>query len=209
MSAAIAWLASCARPGWWPARRRRKPRTTDSSHDHRIAPNLLKRNFITEGIDQVWLADITYLPTRQGWLYLHAVLDLHSRRLIGWSMRDSLHRQGALDALSSALANRTPVDGASHHSDRGVQYASDDYRGLLDVAGLTCSMSRKGDCWDNAPMESFFGRLKEELGVEVFETKAAARQAVFKYIELYYNRVRRHSALGFISPYEFEMEKVA
>lgn len=191
------------------SRRTRKPRTTDSSHDYRIAPNLLERDFVTQGLDEVWLADITYLPTREGWLYLHAVLDLHSRRLIGWAIRDSLHRQGALDALSSALANREPAPGALHHSDRGVQYASDDYQAMLKAAGLTCSMSRKGDCWDNAPMESFFGRLKEELGVEVFETKAAARQAVFKYIEMYYNRVRRHSALGYISPEEFELENVA
>lgn len=188
------------------ARRRRNPRTTDSEHAHPVAKNLLKREFAVDGPDLVWLADITYLATAEGWMYLSVVMDLCTRRIVGWSVRDSLHRQGALDALEIALANRTLQPGAIHHSDRGVQYASTDYRQRLEEAGLACSMSRKGNCWDNAPMESFFGRMKEEIGVELFETKAAARQAAFKYIEAYYNRTRRHSGLDYLSPDEFEQQ---
>ncbi len=191
------------------ARRLKKPQTTDSSHEHPLAPNLLKREFIVDSPNQVWLADITYLATKEGWVYLFAVMDLCSRKMVGWAMKDSLHRQGALDALNIALANRKLCEGAIHHSDRGSQYASTDYRKRLKAAGLECSMSAKGQCWDNAPMESFFGRMKEEIGEKVFDHRVSARQAVFKYIEAYYNRMRRHSAIGYVSPNTFEAKKAA
>ena len=191
------------------ALRRRKPRTTDSEHSIAVPKNLLARNFQAAAINQVWLADITYFPTRQGWVYLYALMDMCSRRVIGWSLRDNLKRDGALDALSIALANRKLAPNAIHHSDRGVQYACRDYQSALELAGLCASMSRKGDCWDNAPMESFFGRLKEEIGVRVFDSKPAARQAVFSYIEMYYNPRRRHSALGYVSPAQYEIDNDA
>ena len=188
------------------ATRKKAPRTTDSDHGLAVAPNLLMRDFKVEGTDEVWLADITYLATKQGWVYLAVVMDLCSRKIVGWSVRESLHRQGALDALEVALGNRRPEPGLIHHSDRGSQYASGDYQQRLEAAGARCSMSRKGNCWDNAPMESFFGRMKEEIGETLFETKAAAGQAVFKYIELFYNPKRRHSGLGYLSPVEFEQQ---
>jgi len=186
--------------------RRRKPVTTDSKHENQLHQNLLMRNFETQRRDQVWLADITYLATKQGWMYLSVVMDLHSRKVVGWSVRDSLHREGAMDALKVALGNRRPDAGLIHHSDRGVQYASGDYQELLESHSVRCSMSRKGDCWDNAPMESFFGRMKQEMEEDVFESKSAARQAVFKHIEGFYNPRRRHSALGYLSPDEFEAQ---
>jgi transposase InsO family protein len=188
------------------ATRKKKPKTTDSAHGFQVADNLLMRDFRTTRRDEVWLVDLSYLATREGWVYLAAVLDLHSRRIVGWSVRDSLHRQGALDALEVAIGNRRPEPGLIHHSDRGSQYASDDYQKRLEEAGIRCSMSRKGDCWDNAPIESFFGRMKEELDCELFETKAAASQAVFKYIEMFYNPKRRHSSLGYLSPVDFERQ---
>lgn len=191
------------------ATRVRKPRTTDSTHGKEVASNLLDRNFKVEKLDEVWLADMTYMGTKQGWLYLSCVMDLCSRKIVGWSMRDDLERQGPLDALEMGLGNRKPGPGLMHHSDRGSQYASNDYQGLMARHDVVCSMSRRGNCWDNAPMESFFGRMKEELGVGVFETRDQARQQVFKYIETYYNRIRRHSGIGYVAPNDFETQKAA
>lgn len=181
-----------------------KPATTDSAHSHRVYENLLMRNFKIDQPNRVWLADITYLATKEGWVYLAGVMDMCSRRIVGWDVSESLDATGAVRALQLACANRKPVAGLVHHSDRGVQYASRAYQQVLEANEIKCSMSRAGNCWDNAPMESFFGRLKEEIGQKVFETKQEAVQAVFKYIEMYYNRIRRHSALGYLSPLDFE-----
>jgi transposase InsO family protein len=183
------------------ARRRRVPRTTDSRHDHPVAPNLLDRDFVADRPDTVWLADISYIPTGEGWLYLAAIKDLATREIVGWSMADHLRAELACDALRMALRRRQPAEGLIHHSDRGVQYACKDYRAILARHGIAPSMSRKGDCWDNAPMESFFGSLKGELVHRTaFPTREAARRAIFEYIEAFYNRRRRHSALGFLTP---------
>jgi transposase InsO family protein len=180
--------------------------TTDSRHGWPVAQNVLHRNFEAEGADQVWLSDITYVwTTREGWLYLAAVEDLYSRKVVGWSMSNRMTSRLVRDALEMAIGRRFPGEGLLHHSDRGSQYASEDYQRLLGKHGIRCSMSRKGDCYDNAPMESFFATLKKELiHREQYETRAAARQSIFEYIELFYNRVRRHSALGYKSPAEFE-----
>lgn len=185
-------------------RRRARVRTTDSRHELPLAPNLLERQFHATAPNQVWLADITYLATREGWLYLAVVLDLFGRRVVGWSMAATLERTLVLAALRQALEGRQPPAGLIHHSDRGSQYASGDYQALLASAGLTPSMSRKGNCWDNAPMESFFASLKAELGETVFASHAAARTAVFDYIERFYNRQRRHSTLGYDTPAQYE-----
>ena len=188
------------------ARRKRKfRRTTDSNHSLPVAPNVLERDFETDGPNQVWVTDITYVGTREGWLYLAAILDLFSRRVVGWAMSTSLDRGLALDALHMALDDRHPPAGLVHHSDRGCQYASHDYRSLLDANGIVCSMSRKGDCWDNAVAESFFGGLKSELVNDAdFATRAEARTALFEYIEVFHNRQRLHSSLGYLTPVEFE-----
>jgi transposase InsO family protein len=184
--------------------RRRSVRTTDSRHTDPIAPNLLARTFEADAPNQVWVADITYLPTREGWLYLAVVLDLFGRRVVGWSMQASLERGLVMAALNHAWQRRQPPPGLLHHSDRGSQYASADYQALLTQAKMRSSMSRKGNCWDNAAMESFFATLKAELPVSVFESQAAARSAVFDYIERFYNRVRLHSTLGYCSPVAYE-----
>jgi putative transposase len=182
-------------------RRRRVPRTTDSRHDHPVAPNLLDRNFAAERPDAVWLADLSYIPTGEGWLYLAAIKDLATREIVGWSMADHLRAELACDALRMALQRRQPPPGLIQHSDRGVQYACKDYRAILARHGVRQSMSRKGDCWDNAPMESFFGSLKTELVHRTdFPTREAARRAIFEYVEAFYNRRRRHSGLGFLTP---------
>jgi putative transposase len=181
--------------------RGRPPRTTDSRHDLPIAPNLLDRNFTAERPDAVWLADLSYIPTGEGWLYLAAIKDLATREIVGWSMADHLRAELACDALRMALQRRQPPPGLIHHSDRGVQYACKDYRAILARHGIAQSMSRKGDCWDNAPMESFFGSLKAELVHRTaFPTREAARRAIFEYVESFYNRRRRHSGLGFLTP---------
>ena len=185
--------------------KRRFRATTDSKHALPVAPNLLGRDFKTHAPDVVWVTDITYLWTGEGWLYLAAILDLYSRRVIGWAMSAQLTRQLALDALDMALVHRRPSAGLVHHSDRGCQYASHDYQRELGKRGLICSMSRKGDCWDNAVAESFFATLKVELVYRTeFATRNAARTAVFDYIETFYNRRRRHSSLGYVSPTDFE-----
>jgi transposase InsO family protein len=181
--------------------RRRAPRTTDSRHDHAVAPNLLERRFAADRPDAVWLADISYLPTGEGWLYLAAIKDLATREIIGWSMADHLRADLACDALLMAIRRRQPPRGLIHRSDRGAQYASEPYQAILARHGFRGSMSRRGNCLDNAPMESFFGSLKNELVHRAaFPTREAAKRAVFEYVESFYNRRRRHSALGFLTP---------
>ncbi len=179
--------------------------TTGSNHHLPVAPNRLNQLFTADRPDQIWLSDITYVHTAQGWLYLAVVLDLYSRRIVGWAMKDSLHRQLVIDALQMALTARQPPPGLLHHSDRGSQYASDDYQALLTKNQMVVSMSRKGNCYDNAPVESFFGTLKTELVFhQQYLTRAEARQDIFEYIEVFYNRFRRHSALGYKSPVNYE-----
>jgi putative transposase len=179
--------------------------TTDSNHDLPVAANLLGRQFNPDSPNEAWVADITYIPTREGWLYLAAVEDLYSRRVVGWSMADRLVSRLVVDALALAVERRLPGEGLLAHSDRGSQYASDHYQRLLARHGITCSMSRRADCWDNAPMESFFASLKKELvhGAD-FATRAEARAAIVEYIEVFYNTRRRHSSLGYVSPAEYE-----
>ena len=192
--------------GLYGRRRRRYRRTTDSEHDQPIAPNLLNRNFRAERPDQCWVADITYLWTAEGWLYLAVILDLHSRRVVGWSMAEHLRTELALGALEMALGHRCVVAGLVHHSDRGCQYASDAYREKLAEFGIVSSMSRRANCWDNAVAESFFSTLKLELVYRTgWTTRAEARLDVHEYIEVFYNRRRRHSAVGYCTPVEFEM----
>ena len=187
---------------------RRFVRTTDSNHRLPVAANILDRNFEPEGPNQVWCADITYIPTHEGWLYLAVVEDLFSRRIVGWSMDETMESRLVVDALEMAVARR--LKGSSSldliaHSDRGSQYASEHYQRVLTEEGIECSMSGVGQCWDNAPMESFFGRLKCELAPgEMFATRDQARSELFEYLEVFYNRVRLHSSLGFVSPDEFE-----
>jgi putative transposase len=188
-------------------RRRRVVRTTDSTHAHPVAPNRLERRFAVQGVrlNQVWVSDLTYVPTRDGWLYLAIVLDLASRRVVGWAMRETLEADLARSALQMALAARQPGPGLLHHSDRGSQYASDDYRALLAEHRCVVSMSRKGDCWDNAVAESFFATLEFELILtHDWPTRDAARRALFRYIEIWYNRERRHSTLDYVSPARYE-----
>lgn len=194
-------------------RERRFKVTTQSAHQAPIVPNILDRQFAVAqvaGVNRVWVSDITYLWTREGWLYLAIVLDLRSRRVVGWAMRHTLDQELGLDALRMALAHRQPGAGLLHHSDRGVHYACDDYQALLDANGLIPSMSRKGNCWDNAVAESFFATLKTELvtGTD-WATREEARAAIFRYIEMWYNPRRRHSSLGYLSPMAFEARQAA
>jgi putative transposase len=185
--------------------------TTDSKNTHSPAENVLARQFVQEFPNRVWVADITYIWTKAGWLYLAAVLDTYSRKIVGWSMSTGLHSQLVMDAMGMALGRRLPDSDSSliHHSDRGSQYASDLYRELLKEHNITCSMSRKANCWDNAMMESFFATLKtENVYRKQFATRAAARQSIFEYIEMFYNTERRHSALGYMSPDEYERTNV-
>jgi transposase InsO family protein len=199
-------VARLMRDGGLAARRRRRFRkTTDSRHPFPIAENVLERCFQAEAPDTAWAGDITYVWTREGWLYLAVLLDLYSRLVVGWAMREDLDRQLCLDALNMALKKRRPQSGLLHHTDRGSQYASHDYRGILDANGIVCSMSRKGDCWDNAVAESFFATLKTELVHDAeFATRAEARATMFEFIEVFYNRERLHSHLGYRSPVEYE-----
>jgi putative transposase len=186
---------------------RRRVRTTDSRHDHPIAPNLLNRNFVAAAPNRIWLADITYIDTDQGWLYLAGVMDLYTRKIVGWAMQDHMRVELPLTALRMAISAQRPGAGLIQHSDRGVQYASGDYRSLLNSAGFCASMSRKADCYDNAPMESFFHTLKTELVYhQHYATKEQAKRDIFAYIEGYYNRTRRHSSIGYISPIEMELK---
>lgn len=181
-------------------------RTTDSSHDLPVAKNLLGRNFTTEAPDRVWVTDITYVRTWEGWLYVAAVLDLFSRRVVGWAIADHMQTELALDALRMAVRLRQPQPGLIHHSDRGSQYASKAYQEELAVHGMVCSMSRKGNCWDNAVAESFFATLKGDLiDRDVWPTRRRTMLAISEYIACYYNANRGHSTLGYMSPMEYEM----
>jgi transposase InsO family protein len=193
------------------ARPAKRPRvsTTNSNHDHPIAPNVLARQFDVNGVglNRVWVADLTYIPTREGTLYLATVLDLGSRRCVGWAMRDTMEDELTLSALRMARAARCPAVGLIHHSDRGGQYASGDYRRELEAHGMIASMSGTGDCYDNAVAESFFSTLEFELLMQNdWHTKEEARRAIFRYIEIWYNRRRRHSTLGYVSPAEYEAQ---
>jgi transposase InsO family protein len=190
-------------------RKSRPISTTTSTHDEPIAPNLVARHFDVNGValNRVWLGDITYIPTRQGWLYLATLLDLASRRCVGWAMRDTMEVELALSALRMARAHRCPPPGLIHHSDRGSQYAAGEYRAELAAHGMIASMSAKGDCYDNAVAESFFATLEFELIMQNdWQTKDEARRAIFRYIEIWYNRKRRHSTLGYVSPAEYEAQ---
>lgn len=179
--------------------------TTDSDHNHAIAENLLARDFEAKRPNEKWVTDITYIWTSEGWLYLAIVMDLYSRRIVGWSMADHLRTELCLDALQMAIKQRTKIRGLVHHSDRGVQYASDRYRAALKAQGIECSMSRRADCWDNAVAESFFGTLKNELIYRrPWLDRASVRNAISEYIEVFYNRIRRHSTIGNVSPAKFE-----
>lgn len=186
--------------------------TTNSKHSKRIAPNLLDRHFAPaeiEATNRVWVGDITYIRTAEGWLYLAVVIELFSRRVIGWSMSHSMETRLVLDALTMALDTRRPIDLLIWHTDRGVQYADEAMQRLQEQRGVLGSMSRKGNCWDNAVAESFFGTLKRELiDGFTFETREAARSAIFEYIEVWYNRYRRHSTLGYVSPEQFELAQL-
>jgi transposase InsO family protein len=190
--------------------RRRFRVTTDSRPTFPVAPNRLARDFSTNAPDQVWVSDITYLATDEGWLYLATVMDLYSRRSVGWAMSASGgERSLTLSALEMAVTQRQPAPGLIHHSDRGVQYACGDYQASLTRHGRRCSMSRKGDPWDNAPQESFYGSLKGELTHDRHASRAQARREVFEYIEVFYNRPRLHSSLGYLSPVAFEKQPAA
>lgn len=187
--------------------RRFRVRTTDSAHAHPVADNLLGRDFAADAPDRKWAADLTYVPTAEGWLYLAAVVDLCTRRVVGWAMADHVRATPCTEALGMALARRDPPADRSlvHHSDRGVQYACGDYRALLAEHGIACSMSRRGDCYDNAAMESFFKTLKVELVYhEEYATRAEAMASIFEYVECWYNRRRLHSSLGYLSPEQYE-----
>jgi len=188
------------------ATHRRKYRaTTDSRHDLPVAANVLDRQFTPTAPNQAWVSDITYVPTGEGWLYLATVMDLYARRIVGWAMDSRIDRRLVGTALTAALQQRRPAPGLIHHSDRGSQYASADYQAQLAQHGLVPSMSRTGNCWDNAPMESFFHSLKVEwLHDQTFRTRADARQAIFTFIEVWYNRQRLHSTLGYRSPEQYE-----
>jgi putative transposase len=184
--------------------KRRFVTTTDSNHNEPVAGNLLQRDFAATRPNQKWLADITYIRVAQSWLYLAVVLDCFSRRIVGWSLSRTIDADLVCDALAMALWQRCPQDDLVHHSDRGVQYASQKLREKLTQHHVTMSMSRKGDPWDNAMMESFFGSLKTEWIATGYATEEEARMEVFKYIEMFYNPTRRHSALGYVSPAEYE-----
>jgi transposase InsO family protein len=186
-------------------RKKRFKATTDSKHDMPVAENVLDRKFEVEAPDLAWVTDITYVWTDEGWLYLAAILDLFSRRVVGFAMSARIDRALVLQALRHAAGRRLPDAGLTHHSDRGSQYASADYRRALRDLQIVCSMSRKGNCWDNAVAESFFATLKTELVYRRrFATRAEAREAIFDFIETFYNPRRRHSTLGYLSPMEFE-----
>lgn len=192
-------------------RRSRKwhPLTTRADLRHEKANNLLKQNFSAEAPNQKWVVDITYIPTKEGWLYLSAVMDLYSRAIVGWSMKDSLNKELVMDAWKMAKMRRTPPKRLLHHSDLGSQYTSQAYLNLLRDQECQISMSGRGNCYDNACMESFFATLKAECADRTFETRQEARSALFEYIETWYNRQRRHSKLAYLSPMMYEMRGTA
>jgi transposase InsO family protein len=190
-------------------RTKRVPRTTQSEHDRPVAPNHLERDFTADAPNRKWTADITDLGTEEGWCYLAVILDVFSRRVVGWSLADHLRGELVEDALRKALLHRSPAEhGLIHHSDRGVQYASRGFQQLLDAHGIVCSMSRKGDCYDNAVMESFIGTLKTEMD-EPLASRVEARRLLFEFIEVFYNRKRLHSTLGYTSPAAYERQHQA
>lgn len=179
--------------------------TTDSKHSYPIAPNVLGQEFNAQAPNQVWLADITYIRTFEGWLYLAAVIDLFSRRIVGWAMSETITADLTMTALDMAIQCRRPSKGLIHHSDRGVHYACHAYQKVLQQADMVCSMSRKGNCWDNAPMESFFSTLKTEcVDGKTYLSRSHAKRDIFEFIEIDYNRKRRHSSIGSMSPSNFE-----
>jgi putative transposase len=179
--------------------------TTNSSHDMPVAANLLDRQFRRDRPNEAWVADITFIPTEEGWLYLATEMDLYSRRIVGWAMSDRMTSDLVIQALAMALKQRRPAAGLIHHSDRGSQYASEAFQKELRAQGLRCSMSRKADVYDNAVAESFFGTLKRELvSFAHYQTRSEARQSIFEYIEVFYNRTRIHSTLDYLSPVAFE-----
>jgi putative transposase len=193
-------------------KRKFKAATTDSNHSLPIAENKLQKNFIASKPNEVWTGDITYIPTQEGWLYLAVVLDLFSRQIVGWAMGARMTKELVMDALLMAYWKRKPKAGLMHHSDRGSQYASYGFQGLLSQLGMECSMSGKGCCYDNAVTESFFHTLKVELVYgNPFESREQAKGAIFEYIECFYNPIRKHSTLGYCAPIQFEQkwEKVA
>lgn len=191
------------RPKWW----RKFVHTTDSRHDLPVAPNVLRRRFTPEEPNAAWVSDLTYIRTRSGWLYLAAVMDLYSRKIVGWAMAPSMPAQLVCDALAMAIASRRPAPGLIVHSDQGSQYASAEHTRLLDRHGLIASMSRKGNCWDNAVMERFFLNLKmERVWQRDYANHAEARLDIADYIVGFYNSIRLHSTLGYRSPMEFEMQ---
>ena len=182
--------------------------TTDSNHTRPVAENVLNREFTAQKRNQKWVADITDIATLEGWLYLAAVLDLFTRKVVGWSMSERIDSRLVVDALEMAVQSELPEAGRVAHTDRGVQYASEHDQGVLTQHGIECRMSRKGNCWDNAPMESFFATLKKELvHHETYATREAARTSLFDDVEVFYNRERRHSSLGYVSPVTFEKEQ--
>lgn len=188
-------------------RKRRFVATTDSDHTMPVAHNLLDRDFEPERPNQKWVADITYIPTHEGWLYLSAVMDLYGRRVVGWNTSAHIDTDLVTDAFHAAVRARRPASGLLHHSDRGSQYASDTFQSLLTFFGIRCSMSRKGNCWDNACMERFFCSLKTEwIGDTIYPTREAATTAVFEYIETFYNTKRRHASLGYKTPAQYEAQ---
>jgi putative transposase len=185
--------------------KRRRALTTHRDPSHPVAPNLLNREFTASAPNKKWVTDITYIPTMQGWLYLSVILDLYSRMVVGWSMSGNCDEKLVERALDQALARRRPKAGLLHHSDRGSQYTSQAYQACLVQSGIQSSMSRKGNCWDNAAMESFFGTLKDEcVGSTIYSSHDEARSELFTYMEVYYNRIRRHSTLGYVSPLNYE-----
>jgi putative transposase len=187
------------------ARPRRRGLPQDHGERSAVANNVLDRQFQADGPNQKWVADFTYIWTAEGWLYAAAVMDLYSRRIVGWSMSDTMQAKMVSDALLMALWRRGKPSSLMHHSDQGSQYTSDDFQQLLKAQGITCSMSRRGECWDNAAMESFFSSMKtERLSRKVYRTREEARSDVFDYIERFYNPVRKHSKLDFLSPVDFE-----
>jgi putative transposase len=189
------------------ARPRRRGLPKDDGHRSIIADNVLDRQFSAEAPNQKWVADFTYIWTAQGWLYVAAVIDLFSRRVVGWSMSDTMTAQLVTDALVMAIWRRGKPDALLHHSDQGSQYTSEQFQRLMADNGVSCSMSRSGNCWDNAAMESFFSSLKtERIARKTYRTRNQAKQDVFDYIERFYNPTRRHSTLGYISPMEFERQ---
>jgi putative transposase len=179
--------------------------TTNSKHNLPVAPNLLEQNFTVEAPDRTWVGDITYIPTDEGWLYLAILLDLYNREVVGWAASPRMTRQLVIEALQMALGRRDPGHGLVHHTDRGSQYASYDYQDILKEHDIVCSMSRKGNCYDNAVAESFFGRLKSEwVNHQRYLSRSEAIQSLFYYIEIFYNRKRRHSSINYVTPQEYE-----